>query len=194
MYPMGAGIRTSLGTRAASAKLSPSSFPILFAQNLFLSLLRHSDWASLEQRLFSRACPLCACLPTQLSARETQSRLIVDSYQPLSLHPRFTAAHCPARPAVCNARTYSSSRVTLLPMAAPSRCISPPHITLPHAAHGADSSRRGGQPYSPRFTCCQSVPRLCLRLLSRQPSIPHPFSSTAARFTSSRLICHPPFT
>jgi hypothetical protein len=161
---------------------------------LFLSLLRHSDWASLEQRLFSRACPLCACLPTQLSACETQSRLIVDSYQPLSLHPRFTAAHRLTGPAVCIARTYSSSRVTLLPMAAPSRCISPPHITLPHAARGTDSSCRGGQPCFQCFACCLSAYRLSLGLLSGLLTARHQFFSNPVRDTQSRIKCHSPFT
>jgi hypothetical protein len=152
MYPMGAGIPTSFGTRAASAELSPPSFPITFAEICFFALLPHSDWVSLEQRLFSGDCRHCTRLPTQLTAGDTQSRLVFTSYQPLSLHPRFTAAHRPAGPAVCIARSYSFSRVTLLFMVALNRCTSPPQITLPHAAHGAVSSRRGGQSYSRPFT------------------------------------------
>jgi hypothetical protein len=42
--------------------------------------------------------------------------------------------------------------------------------------------------------CCQSTHRLCLCFLSHLPTIRHPFFSTAARDTHSRLICHPPFT
>jgi hypothetical protein len=77
-------------------------------------------------------------------------------------------------------------------MAALSRCMSSPQVTLPHAAHGADSSRRGGQPYSPRFTCCQSVPRLCLCFLSHLPTIRYQFISTPVPDTQSRLKCHSP--
>jgi hypothetical protein len=194
MYPMGAGIPTSFGTRAASAELSLPSFPILSAQCCSSALFPHSNLAYLEQRLFSGACPLCACLPTQLSARETQSRLIVDSYQPLSLHPRFTAAHCPARPAVCIAISYSFSRVILLSMAALSHYISPPRIILPHAAHGAVSSCRGGQPCSQCFACCLSAYRLSLGLLSGLLTARHQFISAAAPDTQRRLKCHSPFT
>jgi hypothetical protein len=146
--PWGAGIPTSFGTRAASAELNLPSFPILSAQCCLSAILPHSDWASLEQRLLSGAYRQRTRLPTQLTARVTQCRLVFTSYQPLSRHPRNPLADRPAGPAVCNARTYSSSRVTKLPMAAPSRCISPPHITLPHVAHGADSSCRGRQPCS----------------------------------------------
>jgi hypothetical protein len=144
MYPMGAGIRTPLGTRAASAELNLPSFPILSAQCCLSAILPHSDWASLEQRLLSGAYRQRTRLPTQLTARETQCRLVFTSYKPLSRHPRNPLADRPAGPAVCNARTYSSSRVTLLPTAAPSRCMSSPQITLPHATHRADSSCRGG--------------------------------------------------
>jgi hypothetical protein len=42
--------------------------------------------------------------------------------------------------------------------------------------------------------CCQSAHWLCLHLPSRLLTARHQFFSTAARFTSSRLICHPPFT
>jgi hypothetical protein len=191
---MGAGIRTSLGTRAASAELSPPSPPFLSLQNCFLAFLSRSDWASREHRLFGGACRQRTRLPTQLPPRETLSRLVLTSYQPVSLHPRFTAAHRPARPAVCIARSCSFSGVILLSMAAPSRCMSSPQITMPHAAYGTVPSCRGGQPCSRRFTCCQSVPRLCLRLLSRLPSIPHRLFSTAARDTRRRLKCHKPFT
>jgi hypothetical protein len=110
---------------------------------LFLCLTPAQRRASLEQRLFSGACRQCTRLPTQLTAGDTQSRLVVTSYQPRSLHPRFTAAHSPAGPAVCIAISYSFSRVILLSMAAPSRCTSPAQITLPQAAHGTDSSCRG---------------------------------------------------
>jgi hypothetical protein len=105
---MGAGIPTSFGTRAASAKLSPTSFPILFGQCCLSAILPHSDWASLEQRHISGACRQRTRLPTQLTARETLSRLVVTSYQPLSLHPRFTAAHRPAWPAVYITRSTPS--------------------------------------------------------------------------------------
>jgi hypothetical protein len=86
------------------------------------------------------------------------------------------------------------SRVILLFMAALSRCMSSPQVTLPHAAHGTDSSCRGGQSYSQCSACCQSANRLCLRLLSGLLTARHRFFSTAARDTHSRLICHPPFT
>jgi hypothetical protein len=194
MYPMGAGIPTSFGTRAASAELNLPSFPILSAHCCLSAILPHSDWASLEQRHISGACRQCARLPTQLTAGDTQSRLVFTSYKPLSLHPRFTAAHCPARPAVCIARSCTYSRVILLFMAALSRCMSSPQVTLPHAAHGTDSSCRGRQPYSQCSACCQSADRLCLRLLSGLLTARHRFFSTAARDTHSRLICHPPFT
>jgi hypothetical protein len=86
------------------------------------------------------------------------------------------------------------SRVILLFMAALSRCMSSPQVTLPHAAHGTDSSCRGGQSYSQCSACCQSANRLCLRLLSGLLAARHRSFSTAARDTHSRLICHPPFT
>jgi hypothetical protein len=191
---MGDGIPTSFGTRAASADLSPPSFPIPLSQNCFYALLPHSDWASLEQRLFSGVCRQCTRLPTQLTARETQSRLVVTSYQPLSLHPRFTAAHRPNRLPVCIAIAYSSSRVILLSMAALNCCMLPSLITLPHAAHGAVSSCRGGQPCSQCFACCLSAYRLSLGLLSGLLTARHRFFSTAARDTQSRLKCHSPFT
>jgi hypothetical protein len=93
MYAMGADIPTSLGTRAASADLSPPPFPIPKTHFCFFALLPHSDWASLEQRLFSGACRQRTRLPTQLTAGDTQTRLGFLSHQPLSRHPRFTAAH-----------------------------------------------------------------------------------------------------
>jgi hypothetical protein len=188
--PWGAGIRTPLGTRAASAELNLPSFLILSAQCCLSAILPHSDGASLEQRLFCGACRQRTRLPTQLTAGDTQSRLVFTSYQPLSLHPRFTAAHRPARPAVCIATAYSFSRVILLSMATLNRCLSFPQITLPHVAHKTDSSCRGGQSSSRRFTCCHSTHRLCLCFLSRLLTARHPFFSTAARFTSSRLKCH----
>jgi hypothetical protein len=191
---MGAGIPTSFGTRAAIAELSPPSLPFIFVQLLFLCLTPAQRRASLEQRLISGACRQCTRLSTQLIARVTQSRPVFTSYQPLSLHPRFMAARRPAGPAVCIARSCYFSRVILLFMAALNRCTSPPQITLPHAAHGADSSCRGGQSYSRRFTCCQSLLRLCLRLLSGLLTARHQFLSTAARDTQSRLKCHSPFT
>jgi hypothetical protein len=124
--PWGAGIRTPLGTRAASAELNLPSFSILSAQCCLSAILPHSDRASRERRLFSGACRQCTPLPTQLTARETLSRLVVTSYQPLSLHSWNPPAHRLAGPAVCIARSYSFSRVILLSMAALSRCISPP--------------------------------------------------------------------
>jgi hypothetical protein len=150
--------------------------------------------ASLEQRLVSGACRQCTRLPTQLTARETQSRLIVDSYQPLSLRSRNPRAHRPAGSAVCIARAYSSSRVIPLHIAAPNRCMSPPQITLPHETRGAVSSCRGGQSVSQRSACCHSTHRLCLCFLSHLPTIRHPFFSTAVRDTQSRLKRHSPFT
>jgi hypothetical protein len=156
----------------------------------FSALLPHSDGASLEQRLFCGACRQRTRLPTQLTARVTQSQLFITSYQPLSLHSRNPPAHRPARPAVCIARSCYFSRVILLSMAAPSRCISPPQITLPHVAHKTDSSCRGGQSSSQCFACCLSAYRLSLGLLSGLLTARHPFFSTAARDTSSRLKCH----
>jgi hypothetical protein len=194
MYAMGAGIRTSLGTRAASAELGPPSFSILSAQCCLSAILPHSDWACLEQRLFSGACRQRTRLPTQLTPRDTLSRLVVTSYQPLSLHSRNPPAHRPAGPAVCVTRSYSFSRVIVLSMAAPSRYISPPQITLPHVAHKTDSSGRGGQFSSRRFTCCHSTHRLCLCFLSRLLTARHPFFSTTTRDARRRLKCHKPFT
>jgi hypothetical protein len=124
--PWGAGIRTPLGTRAASAELNLPSFSILSAQCCLSAILPHSDRASRERRLFSGACRQCTPLPTQLTARETLSQLFITSYQPLSLHSWNPPAHRLAGPAVCIARSYSFSRVILLSMAALSRCISPP--------------------------------------------------------------------
>jgi hypothetical protein len=191
---MGAGIPTSYGTRAASAELNPPSFPIPQTNFCFSALLPHSDGASLEQRLFCGACRQRTRLPTQLTARVTQSRLFITSYQRLSLHSWNHPAHRPAGPAVCIARSYSYFRVIVLSMAAPSRDISPPQITLPHAAHRADSSCRGGQSCSQCVACCLSAYRLSLGLLSGLLTARHRFFSTAARDTHSRLICHPPFT
>jgi hypothetical protein len=146
--PWGAGIRTPLGTRAASAELNLPSFSILSAQCCLSAILPHSDRASPKQRHISGACRQCTRLPTQLTAGNTQSRLVVTPYQPLSLHSWNHPAHRPAGPAVCIARSYSSSRVILLSMAAVNRCISSYQMSLPHAAHGADSSCRGRQPCS----------------------------------------------
>jgi hypothetical protein len=75
--PWGAGIRTPLGTRAASAELNLPSFSILSAQCCLSAILPHSDRASRERRLFSGACRQCTPLPTQLTARETQSQLFI---------------------------------------------------------------------------------------------------------------------
>jgi hypothetical protein len=191
---MGAGIRTSLGTRAASAELNLPSFPILSAQCCLSAILPHSDWASLKQRHISGACRQRTRLPTQLTPRDTLSRLVVTSYQPLSLHSWNHPAHRPAGPAVCIARSYSYFRVILLSIPAPRRYISPPQVTLPHAAHGTDSSCRGGQSYSQCSACCQSAYRLSLGLLSGLLTARHRFLSTAARDTQTRLKCHSPFT
>jgi hypothetical protein len=181
-------LRLAPGQRVPNSANRP--FPISFAEFCFFALLPHSDWASLEQRLFSGACRQCTRLPTQLTARVTQSQLSITSYQPLSLHSRNPPAHRPAGPAVCVTRSYSYFRVIVLSMAAPSRDISPPQITLPHVAHKTDSSCRGGQSYSRRFTCCHSAHWLCLRLLSRLLTARHRFFSTAARDTQTRLKCH----
>jgi hypothetical protein len=102
-----------------------------------------------QQLGFSQTAPLQWCLssvysPADIAFRPRNAEPAgLHFLTSLSLHPRFTAAHCPARPAVCIARSCYFSRVILLSMAAPSRCISPPQITLPHAAHGTDSSCRG---------------------------------------------------
>jgi hypothetical protein len=189
-YPMGRWHSNSVCHPDSDCRTQPHVISNPSRVKLFSTLLPHSDWASLEQCLFSGAGRQCTRLPTQLTARVTQSRLSITSYQPLSLHSRNPPAHRPAGPAVCVTRSYSYFRVILLFMAALSRCMSSPQVTLPHAAHGTDSSCRGGQSYSQCSACCQSANRLCLRLLLSLLTARHPFFSTAARFTSSRLKCH----
>jgi hypothetical protein len=162
--PWGAGIPTSFGTRAASVELNLPSFPILSAQCCLSAILPHSDWASLEQRHISGACRQRTRLPTQLTPRDTLSRLVVTSSQPLSLHSWNHPAHRPAGPAVCIARSYSSSRVILLFMAALNRCISSCQMSLPHVAHKTNSSCRGGQSYSQSFDSCLIRPPALLAL------------------------------
>jgi hypothetical protein len=73
-------------------------------------------------------------------------------------------------------------------------CTSPPQITQPHAAHGADSSCRGRQSSSRRYTLCLSLYGLFLRLLSRLLKIRHRFFSNPVRDTQTRLKCHSSLT